>query len=136
MSCLDISVQKQIDLAHDVTAYESYTFRNNYFWVGCDNKTEDNKSYMFRYTHRQATTPVKYLEKSFIDPRRCLSVFNHFCRYNFSFLEQIPVSEYRILFVSYSFLVLCNRKYSHAGNFCKYREICENFLLVNITWMK
>ena len=45
----------------------------------------------------------------------------------------------RSIALVYSIHVLYNRKYSRAGNFREfreYRDICENFLLANITWME
>ena len=46
-------------------------------------KDEPKKSLMLRHLAREAPSRFLYASKSFIDPRRCISVFNHYCYHRF-----------------------------------------------------
>ncbi len=58
----------------------SYTFRNTYYF---DHFPQDTSqpSYLrtLRFRHRIKYSPFLYAGKSAVDPRRCLSLFNHHC---------------------------------------------------------
>ena len=59
----------------------SYTFRNVYYFLDIGpTATQPEYSTVLRYQKRQSQpSAYLYAPKSFIDPRRCLSVFNHYC---------------------------------------------------------
>ena len=60
------------------------TFRNTYFWTGCEaQRQKPNGSVMLRYLKREAPSRFLYAAKSIVDPRRCISVFNHYCFHRF-----------------------------------------------------
>ena len=62
----------------------SLTFRNSYFWTGCGAQTEKpQNSLMLRHLIREPPNKFLYAAKSIIDPRRCISVFNHYCYHRF-----------------------------------------------------
>ena len=62
----------------------SYTFRNTYFFAHFPEDTSQ-PSYLrtLRFRHRIEPSPFLYAGKSAVDPRRCLSVFNHYCYIRF-----------------------------------------------------
>ena len=58
----------------------SYTFRNEYYFL--DYKADESQqSHMRSLRYRRHGKPDRFLfaPKSFINPRECLSVFNHYC---------------------------------------------------------
>jgi hypothetical protein len=61
-------------------SHHTYSFRNAYFFQYFPEDTS-RPSYMRTLRLRRRSPPDKYLfgAKSFVDPRRCLSVFNHYC---------------------------------------------------------
>ena len=62
----------------------SYTFRNTYFWTSCPPQNSvPEHSIMLRYTVREKPSNFLYASKSIIDPRQCISVFNHYCYIRF-----------------------------------------------------
>ena len=74
------SLLKQIDIHHSVSHYLSYSFRNSYMFIGPS--SDDHYPIFSRVLrNRLRSKPSDYLygTKSFVDPRRCLSVFNHYC---------------------------------------------------------
>jgi hypothetical protein len=70
-------------------SYHTYSFRNAYFFRFY---SEDNAqpSYLRTLRLRKRSAPNGYLigTKSFVDPRRCLSVFNHYCWIPFAGSEE------------------------------------------------
>ncbi len=65
--------------------FMSYTFRNAYFWSHFPSDTSQPKHLRtLQYKTRLDYSPYMFGPKSFIDPRRCLSVFNHYCWIKFS----------------------------------------------------
>ena len=62
----------------------SLSFRNSYFWTGCGTQKDQPKnSLMLRHLVREPPNRFLYATKSIIDPRRCISVFNHYCYHRF-----------------------------------------------------
>ena len=64
----------------------AYTFRNTYFWTDCGlspSINADQRTYIMRLRNREAPSKEMYAAKSFINPQRCLSVFNHYCYIRF-----------------------------------------------------
>ncbi len=60
------------------------TFRNAYFWTGCGSQQKSpDGSVMLRHLVREPPNKFLYAAKSFIDPTRCTSVFNHYCLHKF-----------------------------------------------------
>ncbi len=90
------SLLNSIDIKYQIKEpYKSYSFQNTYFWVGCpefSNKS-DNGTYMFQYTHREKPSQIGHSTKSFLDPRRCLSAFNHWCLIEFDSQKRIQPSK-------------------------------------------
>ena len=75
----------RIDKEHKLgEPWLSYTFRNLYFFNDHAPQAGPSYSTMLRYRKRNKD-PSGYLfaPKSFIDPRRCESVFNHYCYIKF-----------------------------------------------------
>ncbi len=70
---------KNINTSYNVTRFTSgYSFLNTYFWVSCNQSKDDPaNSYIFRYFRHVSPSPGGV--KSFINPRLCLSLFNHYC---------------------------------------------------------
>lgn len=64
--------------------HPSYTFRNAYHFLDLKGQPRE-KEYMKFLKYNLKAPPSKYLfaPKSMIDPRRCLSVFNHYCYIKF-----------------------------------------------------
>lgn len=64
--------------------YLSYTFRNAYHFLELKGDPGE-KEYMkfFKYNLRAPPSNYLFAPKSMIDPRRCLSVFNHYCYIRF-----------------------------------------------------
>ena len=66
-----------------------YTFRNTYFWSGCGNNTgEPRRSYIMRTFLHEKPSRKMFASKSMVDPRRCVSVFNHYCLHRFPLLDR------------------------------------------------
>ena len=67
--------------------FMSYTFRNAYFWTDCGNEKVksdvDKHSFIMRLKRREPPSKEMFAPKSIIDPRKCLSVFNHYCYIRF-----------------------------------------------------
>ena len=62
----------------------SYTFRNTYFLKDFEIDTaQPENAHTLRFRHRARPSRAFYAAKSFIDPRRCFSVFNHYCYIRF-----------------------------------------------------
>ena len=62
----------------------SYTFRNVYFFLDLPGDPKEPEHLKFlKYRKRMEPSGYLYAAKSFIDPRRCLSVFNHYCYIRF-----------------------------------------------------
>ncbi len=62
----------------------SLTFRNAYFWTGCGTQKDKPKESIFlRYLKREEPSAYLYASKSILDPRRCISAFNHYCYHRF-----------------------------------------------------
>jgi len=61
-------------------SYHTYSFRNAYFFT-FHPEDETQPPYLRTQRLRRRSPPNVYLfgTKSFVDPRRCLSVFNHYC---------------------------------------------------------
>ena len=61
-----------------------YTFHNTYFYTNF-NKTSPNslKLKTLEYTKSMKPNPVPYAPKSMVDPRKCFSMFNHYCYIQF-----------------------------------------------------
>ena len=74
-----------IDARHPETSnWQGYTFRNVYFYTDLSaDPTQAN--HLLTLRHRTKTLPMRFpvIAKSFVDPRRCVSVFNHFCYIRF-----------------------------------------------------
>jgi hypothetical protein len=80
------SMLSAIDVARNLTSpWRSYTFRNVYHF---DHFPVDasQPEHLRTLRHRARTEPSGFLyaSKSFIDPKTCLSVFNHFCYRKFT----------------------------------------------------
>ena len=64
--------------------WQSYTFRNTYFWYDFPpDKAQPTHLNTLRYRTRLPPSPGTFAPKSFIDPRHCVSVFNHYCYIRF-----------------------------------------------------
>ena len=62
----------------------SYTFRNTYFLTDFTEDTDQPAhAHTLRFRGRARPSRPFYAAKSFIDPRRCFSVFNHYCYIRF-----------------------------------------------------
>jgi Glycosyltransferase family 92 len=75
------SLIREVDRLLGLNAsYYSYSFRNAYFY-GTWPKDETQPKFLRTMTSRRRSQPGDYLfhTKSFVDPRRCLSVYNHYC---------------------------------------------------------
>lgn len=72
---------EQIDSHFSTRHHASYSFRNAYIFQ--QNKTVDTTfpiySRALRNRLRAQPSDFLYGTKSFVDPRRCFSVFNHYC---------------------------------------------------------
>ncbi len=76
-----ISIDREEKLKYSPS---SYTFRNVYFWAGCGTSArKPDKAYALKYLLREQPNKFLYAAKSIIDPRRCISVFNHYCYIRF-----------------------------------------------------
>ena len=70
----------RIDTGLQISSAPSYTFKNAYFWFDfapIPNVREKLQS--LQYRKRVSLNLPLFGGKSFLDPRKCLSVFNHFC---------------------------------------------------------
>jgi hypothetical protein len=79
------SMLQSIDKYHKLTdPWMSYTFRNAYHMVETT-PTKSDTPYLKTsvYTKRAPENKFLFAPKSFVDPRQCLSVFNHFCYVRF-----------------------------------------------------
>ena len=79
------SMLKQIDEAMNLTKSSiSYSFRNLYHFRDLEPDMKQ-PTYLrsMRYLKHAKPSPFLYGAKSFIDPRYCLSVFNHYCLVQF-----------------------------------------------------
>lgn len=79
-------------------SHHTYSFRNSFFFLFFP---ADDSQPLFlrtaRFRHRTPPSDFLFATKSFIDPRKCLSVFNHYCFVNFHGMEDedpidVPVS--------------------------------------------
>ena len=86
-----------IDKIYHTVNYKSYTFRNTYFWVGCQTALKTVTSYMTTFTEREIPSEYGMSVKSILDPRRCLSAFNHRCLTEFQSLKKIFPRKYLYL---------------------------------------
>ena len=78
-----------IDKIYNSVNYKSYSFRNAYFWVGCLSPAKTITSYMKTFTAREDPSEYGISVKSILDPRRCLSAFNHRCLAQFQSLKSV-----------------------------------------------
>lgn len=61
-------------------SHHTYSFRNAYFFLYFpDDGTQPEYLRTMRKRHRAPPSEFLFGAKSFVDPRRCLSVFNHYC---------------------------------------------------------
>lgn len=66
----------------------TYSFRNAYFFLYFpDDDAQPEYLRTMRKRHRAPANEFLFGAKSFVDPRRCLSVFNHYCWVNFPGIE-------------------------------------------------
>ena len=64
--------------------WQGYTFRNVYFFTDLSaDQTQANHLLTLRHRTKARPQPFHEIVKSFVDPRRCLSVFNHYCYIRF-----------------------------------------------------
>ena len=82
-----------IDKKNKITEHaRAYMMMNTYFWSNCNFEHPDgipDKSFIMKlHKHAPPSKPL-YASKSIINPRRCLSVFNHYCYHRF----KIPKGE-------------------------------------------
>ena len=64
--------------------WPSYTFRNLYFFLDFPvDQSQDSQLQTLRYRTKIKPSPFLFAPKSFIDPRICISVFNHYCYIRF-----------------------------------------------------
>ena len=61
------------------TQYWSYTFRNVFHLLQVKPDNEAEKLFSLRHQKHAKPSRFMYAPKSIVDPRRCLSVFNHYC---------------------------------------------------------
>ena len=67
----------------------TYTFRNSYFWLNYPpDKTKDKNLFFLRYRYHAPPNRKMFTPKSFVDPRRCRSVFNHYCWISFPYTKR------------------------------------------------
>jgi hypothetical protein len=65
---------------NDSSAYHTYSFRNAYFFTYFPpDVTQPHFLRTARLRYRAPPSDYLFGAKSFVDPRRCLSVFNHYC---------------------------------------------------------
>ena len=60
-------------------SYHTYSFRNAYFFTYFPPTDNSSRLRTMRLRHRAPPSDYLFGAKSFVDPRRCLSVFNHYC---------------------------------------------------------
>lgn len=66
-------------------SYYTYSFRNAYFFrTWPQDQTQPQFLRTMRFRRRNKPTPYMFHTKSFVNPRRCLSVYNHYCWVPFS----------------------------------------------------
>ena len=83
------SMLAAIDITKNLTSpWRSYTFRNTYHFDHFPvDASQPEYLKTMRYRTRIEPSRFLYAAKSFIDPRQCLSVFNHYCYRRFSSLK-------------------------------------------------
>eukprot|EP00106_Octopus_bimaculoides_P021013 XP_014788455.1 PREDICTED: uncharacterized protein LOC106882325 isoform X2 [Octopus bimaculoides] len=92
--------------------FSIYSFPTFLFFTTCGTKINDPKcSNIFRFVYRLKT--IGHL-KSIVNPRKCLSVFNHYCKVNFKYLK----GPGRV-FVDTSVAVVHHYRKSWSQRFCK-----------------
>src|SRR6218665_3399261 len=66
------------------TSHHTYSFRNAYFYKYFpEDESQPKVLSTLRLRHRAQPSEYQYAPKSFVDPRRCKSVFNHYCYVRF-----------------------------------------------------
>ena len=76
---------KALDRVHRLNdTYYSYAFRNAFFLLDFAEAKSASRLQLARRLARAPTSKFLYSAKSFVNPRHCLSVFNHFCYIPFS----------------------------------------------------
>ncbi len=77
LSDLIAHINSQEGLTQD---WYSYTFRNAFFFNHFEQDTKQPEFLRtLRFRNRAPPSPYLYAPKSIVDPRRCFSVFNHYC---------------------------------------------------------
>ena len=97
-----------IDEENDSVNHKAYTFRNTYFWVGCKATMKRISSYISMFTQREDPSYYGLSAKTFLDPTKCLSAFNHMCLTEFLSLKNVSPRKYiEVMFIT---LILLNRR--------------------------
>ena len=78
---------QSIDEDYHCTKHKAYSFRNTFFWVGCRATVNKVTSYISTFTRRESPSQYGMSAKSFLDPTKCLSAFNHVCLTEFQSLK-------------------------------------------------
>jgi hypothetical protein len=70
--------------------FYSYSFRNAFFLLDFNETQSDSPLLTVRRRQRTSPGGFLYSAKSFVDPRSCLSLFNHYCYISFYANSSIP----------------------------------------------
>ena len=115
---------RAIDTKNNRTAnWQSYTFRNLYFFKDFPADTSQEKHLStLQYRIKVNVSGASFGVKSFVDPRRCLSLFNHYCYIRFRNKNPFTVD------VSPKFAT------SHHYKFCNFKNSeCAKMMATNKT---
>ncbi|GAB1606540.1 hypothetical protein Ahia01_000936600 [Argonauta hians] len=104
---------KEINFLHATKEpFASYSFKTFIFFTTCGTTISSKFSNIYRFVYRLKSTGHF---KSIIDPRKCLSVFNHYCRVNFKRIKGVGH-----LTVSTSIGAVNHYRRSWSKRFCKF----------------